>query len=65
MTPLEIARKRQKESGSVECCFDCANCVKVGGWWYCEDSGKMLHPLMLERTGCGTRCDRAVLKEET
>lgn len=62
MTPLEMARKRQREK-ILRNCFDCKNCVKVGGWWYCEDSGKMLHPMMLDRIG-DLRCERAILKEE-
>ena len=60
-TPLEIARERQKKN-ILRSCHDCKNCVKVGGWWYCEDSGKMLHPMMLERIS-DLKCSRAVLKE--
>ena len=63
MTPLEKARKRQQESNGIYTCFDCKNCVKVGGWWYCEDSGKMLHPMMLERVA-PLNCERAVPKKE-
>ena len=63
MTPLEKARKRQQENNSIYTCHDCKNCVKVGGWWYCEDSGKMLHPMMLERTS-PIVCKRSAPKEE-
>ena len=45
-TPLEKARER--EAGKIHNCRECENCVKVGGWFYCEISGKMLHPIMLE-----------------
>lgn len=61
MTPLEYARQRQREN-VLNSCHECQKCVKVGGWWYCEDSGKLLHPMMLERDG-PLRCDRAVRKE--
>lgn len=60
-TPLEIARERQQKK-ILRSCHDCRNCVKVGGWWYCEDSGKMLHPMMLERIG-NLRCSRAIVKD--
>ena len=61
-TPLEIARERERNK-ILRSCHDCRHCVKVMGWWYCEDSGKMLHPMMLERI-CPLRCSRAILKEE-
>ena len=64
MTPLEKARKHQRENCSIYSCHDCKNCVKVGNWWYCEDSGKMLHPMMLERM-CPIVCERAVPKEDS
>lgn len=62
MTPLEMARARQQKKTVIFTCFDCKNCVKVGGWWYCEDSGKMLHPFMLERTN-PLNCERGIPKE--
>lgn len=61
MTPLEYARQREKEN-VLNSCYECKKCVKVGGWWYCEDSGKLLHPMKLERIS-PLRCDRAVRKE--
>lgn len=63
LSPLEIARQRQREKRLFSC-HECENCVKVGGWWYCEDDGKMLHPMMLERFE-SFKCERAILKEET
>ena len=61
-TSLEIAREMERNK-ILRNCHDCKNCVKVRGWWYCEDSGKMLHPMMLERVS-PLRCSRAVLKED-
>lgn len=61
-TPLEKARQRIRDK-TLYSCLECMKCVKVGGWWYCEESGKLLHPMMLERTG-PMRCENAVLKEE-
>lgn len=58
-TPLEIARERKSK---IYTCLDCENCVKVGGWFYCEDDGKMLHPYMIERTN-SIKCDRAKRRE--
>lgn len=43
MTPLEKARKRESEF--------CNHTVFVGGWFYCEKSGKMIHPLALNDDG--------------
>ena len=61
-TPLEIAlEKRQKKI--LHSCHDCRLSVKVGGAWYCRDSGKMLHPMMLDRISDLT-CYRAILKED-
>lgn len=59
LTPLEKARKRE---ATIYSCFECKKCVKVGGWWYCERSGKMLHPMMLERTSPST-CSHAEKKK--
>lgn len=59
LTPLEKARRREK---TVYSCLECKKCVKVGGWWYCERSGKMLHPMMLERISPST-CKHAEKKE--
>lgn len=54
-TPLQKARER--EAGSINSCLECEKCVKVGGWYYCEISGKMLHPLMIEYKP-DFRCER-------
>lgn len=62
MTPLEKARNRQQKKTIIHDCHDCKNCVKVGGWWCCEDSGKMLHPYMLDRIS-DLNCKRAIPKE--
>lgn len=61
LTPLEKARQMQQEN-IIYSCHECKKCVKVGGWWYCEDSGKLLHPLMLERSG-PMKCDKLVRKQ--
>ena len=45
-TPLQKARERA--AGKINSCIECEKCVKVGGWYYCEISEKMLHPLMIE-----------------
>lgn len=54
-TPLEKARER--EAGEINSCIECEKCVKVGGAYYCEISGKILHPLMLEYDPA-FKCDR-------
>lgn len=41
MTPLEYARYKASLP-EPENCVDCANCVKVGGAYYCEVTGKLL-----------------------
>lgn len=43
MTPLEKARKRESEY--------CKFCVYVDGAFYCEKSGKLIHPLALSADG--------------
>lgn len=43
MTPLEKARKRESEY--------CKLCVYVDGWFYCEKSGKLIHPLAITNDG--------------
>lgn len=65
MTPLEIARKREADKAEkrLYSCHECKKCVKVGGWWYCEHSGKMLHPFMLERIS-PFHCVHADVKEK-
>lgn len=62
LTPLEKARKMQQEN-TLYSCHECRKCVKVGNLWYCEDSGKILHPMMLERTG-PMRYDKLDRKEK-
>ena len=62
LSPLQAARKRLEEN-VLNSCLECKKCVKVGGWWYCEDSEKLLHPMMLERVS-PLRCERAVRKEK-
>lgn len=63
MTPLEVARTRQKEPNGVYSCLECGNCVKEGGWYYCKDDGKMLHPMMIDRIS-PLNCKRAIPKRE-
>ncbi len=43
MTPLEYARYKASLP-EPENCVTCANCVEVGGFYYCETNGKMLIP---------------------
>lgn len=48
-TPLEKARKRESEY--------CSKCVFVNGWFYCEVSGKLLHPMCIDENGrCLRKC---------
>ena len=47
MTPLEKARIRETAY--------CKNCVLVNGAFYCEVSGKLLHPYLLTSDG---RCTK-------
>lgn len=61
LTPLEKARQMQREN-IIYSCLECKKCVKVGGAHYCEDSGKMLHPMRLERSG-PMRCEKLVRKQ--
>ena len=49
MTPLEKARQRETEF--------CPLCVYVNGAFYCEKSGKILHPMCLDEHGrCLKNC---------
>lgn len=52
MTPLEKARQREA-AGGIDYCDECEAFVVIHGTAYCERSGKLIHPIMLER-GQGT-----------
>jgi len=64
MSPLEMARMRQREPNGIHSCLDCIKCVFENKWYYCEDSGKLLHPTMLVRYS-DLNCKRAIPKEKT
>ena len=49
-TPLEKAREKEA----------CVKCVKVGNAYYCEESGKLLHPLCIENDSCVRNCEHKV-----
>ena len=51
MTPLERARYRASLPPREDC-VTCANCVEVGGHYYCETNGKMLIPRYMEIGRC-------------
>lgn len=56
MTPLEKALKRESEY--------CNNAVFIGGAFYCEKSGKLIHPLALSEDGkCRNKKNCKYLKE--
>ena len=46
MTPLE---KALKEAGRINYCDECGNFLIVGRTAYCKHSGKLIHPIMVER----------------
>lgn len=62
LTPLEQARL-YVEGCIIYSCLECKKCVKVGGAYYCEDSGKMLHPMMIQRTS-PFRCEKLDRKQK-
>lgn len=48
MTPLETARNKRKDGS----CIHCANCVEIKGIYYCEISGKILLPSIVNIGYC-------------
>lgn len=63
MTPLERALQ---EAGRINYCDECQNFVIVGRAAYCKHSGKLIHPIMVERgqgTGPAWNCKNAKAKE--
>lgn len=59
MTPLE---KALSDADKIDYCDQCANFIMVRGWGYCKDSGKLIHPMMVERGqgyGPARGCKRA------
>lgn len=60
-TPLEIALEREASGEDIDYCDECEYIAIVKGVGYCGISGKLLHPMMLERgQGCGParRCQK-------
>ena len=60
-TPLEIALEREASWEDIDYCDECEYIAIVKGVGYCGISGKLLHPMMLERgQGCGParRCQQ-------
>lgn len=60
-TPLEIALAREASGEDIDYCDECEYIAIVKGAGYCGISGKLLHPMMLERgQGCGParRCQK-------
>lgn len=60
-TPLEIALEREASGEDIDYCDECEYIAIVKGVGYCGISGKLLHPMMLERgQGCGParRCKK-------
>ena len=51
MTPLEKALQRQ----NAKSCLTCKDRVEIGGIFYCQIDGKMIHPLLLNKQYY-TRC---------
>lgn len=54
-TPLELALEREA-AGEIDSCHECEYMTAVKGVGYCGISGKILHPMMLERGGSPLRC---------
>lgn len=50
MTPLEIARQRERDKDKIVYCDQCDKCVKFGNTFYCDESGKILLPYIFERS---------------
>lgn len=48
-TPLEIALEREASGEDIDYCDECEYIAIVKGVGYCGISGKLLHPMMLER----------------
>lgn len=46
MTPLERARQNE---GKIFYCDECDKLVEIRGTFYCEESGKIILPMFLER----------------
>ena len=46
-TPLERALRTQYD---INYCDECENCTVVNGVGYCRVSGKMIHPIMFDRS---------------
>ena len=63
MTPLERALQEQ---GKINYCDECKSFLLVGRVAYCKISGKMIHPIMVERGqgyGPAHNCKNAEPKE--
>lgn len=65
-TPLELALERETE---IDYCDQCEHIRVVKGTGYCGISGKILHPMMLERVeggvgyGPARHCDHRIRPE--
>lgn len=60
-TPLEIALEREASREDIDYCDECEYIAIVTGVGYCGISGKLLHPMMLERGqgfGPARRCQK-------
>ena len=59
-TPLELALEREADGG-IDYCDECEYVAIIRGAGYCGISGKLLHPMMLERGpggGPARRCEK-------
>ena len=63
MTPLQMARLRQQEQQKKPSrhCSTCDKRVVIGNASYCEESGKLLHPRLVES---GNGCPVDIRKEK-
>jgi hypothetical protein len=60
MTPLEMARQNE---GKIFCCGECDKLVEIKGVFYCEESGKIILPMFIERgEGNGPSMGCSVMK---
>lgn len=64
MTPLEKARQREAV-GDIDYCDECEAFVVIRNAAYCKQSGKLIHPIMLERgqgSGAARNCNHRPIR---